>query len=451
MDTFKVLVVEDEEAQGKLIQSILQQRDYAVDWVESAEAAYQKITSENFSIVLSDWRLPEKDGLWLLQQTQKVAPQLYFILATAYGSIQHAIEAIKAGASDYLTKPYSRDQLFFCIDRAVDTLQLSQQNQQLKSELKERQQLVDMVGSSKPMQTIFNQVEKLAPTNATIHIAGASGTGKELAARALHQLSPRTKQPFIVINCGAIPEGLAEAELFGAEKGAFTGSHARKIGCFEAADGGTLFLDEVAELSPAIQTKLLRVLQEKTVTRVGATSPINIDVRVISATHKSLEALVAAGDFREDLWYRLNVVPIKMPALKDRIEDLPALITFFNEKHAKNHQSRPIQFTDGALQQLEHYLWPGNIRELSHVIERLMLLSDSGKVKRGDLEFLNQQQSKTSSLVLPKQGVDWAMMEQDFYQQALKYSKGNKKKAAELLGLSYKSFLYRLEKFLISE
>ncbi|NVJ67985.1 MAG: sigma-54-dependent Fis family transcriptional regulator [Gammaproteobacteria bacterium] len=451
MHNSKVLVVEDETAQGQLIQDILEQNGYQCSFVESAEKAATLLKSELFDIIISDWRLPEKDGLWLLEKSKAIHPNSYFVLATAYGSIQHAVKAIKLGASDYLTKPYSRDQLLFCVDRAAEKIQLTQENQSLKSELKERKRLVDMVGSSKPMQKIFQQVEKLAPTNATIHISGESGTGKELAARALHQLSDRKSKPFIVINCGAIPEGLAEAELFGAEKGSYTGSTQRKIGSFEAADTGTIFLDEVAELSPNIQTKLLRVLQESSITRVGSNKPVSIDVRVISATHKSLGELVSKGEFREDLLYRLNVVPIQMPALRDREEDLPTLVNFFNQKHSKAHGMPALKLNKTILNKLEDYSWPGNIRELSHCLERLMLLSDNGNLTAEDLDFLNQSPEKSSEIKLPKQGLNWEQLEQSLYRQALDQAKGNKKRAASLLGLSYKSFLYRLEKFLISE
>ncbi len=451
MNQIFVLIVEDEAIQGELISDILSQQQYQTHWVESAEDALEALKKAQYQIVISDWRLPNQDGLWLLQEVNKQYPEIYFVLATAYGSIQHAVEAIKTGAKDYLTKPYSKDQLLFCIDRASKTISLTEENKNLSSELKERQQLVDMVGSSKAMQKIFAQVQKLAPTNATIHISGESGTGKELAARALHKLSPRKDKPFIVINCGAIPEGLAEAELFGAEKGSYTGSHSKKIGSFEAADGGTLFLDEVAELSPAIQTKLLRVLQESSVSRIGSNKSQPIDVRVISATHKSLSDLVAQEKFREDLLYRLNVIPIKMPALRERLEDLPALIQFFNEKHSRNHQMTPIEFSKAAYRSLESYYWPGNIRELGHCIERLMLLSTNNKIHLKDLEFLHHNTNKNTELILPETGINWEQMEQNFYKQALSYSKGNKKKAAQLLGLSYKSFLYRLEKFLISD
>ncbi len=449
MTKAKILIVEDEVSQGKLIQEILSEQGYITSYLETAEDALELLQAESFDIIISDWRLTGKDGLWLLEEAQKIKPNIYFVLATAYGSIQHAVEAVKKGASDYLTKPYSRDQLIFCVERACEKILLTKENSSLQQELQQRSQLIDMIGNSKPMQQIFHQLQKLAPTDATIHINGESGTGKELAARALHKLSPRSKKPFIVVNCGAIPEGLAEAELFGAEKGAFTGAVHTKMGCFEAANGGTLFLDEVAELTPAIQTKLLRVLQDSTLTRVGSQQTVAIDVRIISATHKCLKDLVSQNLFREDLLYRLNVIPISMPALRERISDLPALITFFNHKHASQHQVPPLKINQPLLQTFEGYSWPGNIRELSHTIERLMLLSDDGNITKGDLSFL-ESPKEAETLSLPQSGISWEKMEHTFYKQALEYANGNKRKAADLLGLSYKTFLYRLEKFLIS-
>ena len=449
-----ILIVEDEQAQGQLIESILLGENYHAQWVDSAEKAIQMLNTSHFDLIISDWKLPKKDGLWLLAEVKTLFPHCYFILATAYGTIEHAVEAIKSGADDYLSKPFTRETLLFSIDRAYKNLSLSAENEQLHNQLSERKQLVDMIGSSKSMQNIFQQIEKLAATQVTIHISGESGTGKELAARALHQLSGRKHKPFMVINCGAIPEGLAEAELFGAEKGSFTGSTATKIGTFEAANGGTLFLDEVADLSPNVQTKLLRVLQDGSFSRVGSNKLTEVDVRVISATHKDLQTQVQQGSFREDLLYRLQVIPITMPPLRERLEDLPALIDFFVTKHAQQHGvDKPI-FTAEAFEKLKAYHWPGNIRELGHVIERVMLLCDNDKIQHSDLFFLNTKETAplpVKHFELPEGGIDWQTLEQHMYKQALHKTNNNKRQAAKLLGLSYKSFLYRLEKFLISE
>ncbi|NVK21611.1 MAG: sigma-54-dependent Fis family transcriptional regulator [Kangiellaceae bacterium] len=454
-NTVKILIVEDEQAQGQLVESIINSAGYHALWVESAEDAIKQLNTVPYDLVISDWKLKDKDGLWLLQQVKQQHTHCYFILATAYGTIEHAVEAIKSGANDYITKPFSKDTLLFAIERAAKQIYLAGQNIALKQQLSERQQLVDMVGSSKAMQKIFNQVEKLAATQATVHISGESGTGKELAARALHQLSDRSDKPFIVINCGAIPEGLAEAELFGAEKGAFTGSTATKIGKFEAAHKGTLFLDEVADLPLTMQTKLLRALQDGTITRIGANQPIQVDVRVISATHKNLHEMVTQGEFREDLLYRLNVVPITMPPLRERCEDLPALLNFFINKHASKHNIEKVNVTNQAFELLSHYHWPGNIRELGHCIERVMLLADHKNLTEDDFSFLQTnhdpiQQLKTN-FQLPDKGIDWPSLEKHLYQQALDKTGNNKRQAAQLLGLSYKSFLYRIEKFLISD
>ncbi|MCJ8270553.1 MAG: sigma-54 dependent transcriptional regulator, partial [Psychrosphaera sp.] len=326
-----VLVVEDEEDQREIICDLLEVQGYAVSQAASVEDAIVHLKAKPADVVFSDWNLGTLSGLDLLNWVRKQKPDLGFVVATAYGSINHAVNAIKAGADDYLSKPFQRQELLLTIEKALKAKSLRQHNQHLSEQLGEQQSLVDLIGHAPCMQKVFDRIKRISNTDATVMITGESGTGKELAARALQQLSPRRNEAFIPINCGAIPDSLAEAELFGAEKGAYTGATATKIGKFEAANGGTIFLDEIGELSLSVQAKILRLLQEGTLTRLGAHNEIKLDVRIIAATHLDLPQRIEAGEFREDLFYRLNVVPIEMPPLRARREDIPRLINHFIE------------------------------------------------------------------------------------------------------------------------
>jgi len=328
------------------------------------------------------------------------------------------------------------------LSKGLSAWRLRQQNQQLTEQLSEQQQLVELIGHAPCMQQLFQRINRISASHATVLISGESGTGKELAARALHQLSGR-KGPFIAINCGAIPEQLAEAELFGAEKGAYTGAHQSKAGKFEAANGGTLFLDEVAELPAALQAKLLRLLQEGKVTRLGSHQEISLDVRLIAASHQDLALAVQEGRFREDLFYRLNVVPLHMPALRERREDIPRLIQHFLQKSQQRYQLPAAELSKTALRQLMDYPWPGNVRELANRIERFVLLADEREL----LADLNTAATVSSGFVLPAEGLNWQQHERDCLLQALSRSNGNRAQAAKLLQLPYKAFLYRLEKY----
>ncbi|MDD4863933.1 MAG: sigma-54 dependent transcriptional regulator [Alishewanella agri] len=440
--TERLLVVEDDAQQRQLLCELLRAEDYQVQSADIVETAILALKQQPLDLVLCDWKLGQGSGLQLLQYLRQHYPQLGFVVATAYGSVSHAVEAIQAGADDYLTKPFKRQELLLAISKGLSAWRLRQQNQQLTEQLSEQQQLVELIGHAPCMQQLFQRINRISASHATVLISGESGTGKELAARALHQLSGR-KGPFIAINCGAIPEQLAEAELFGAEKGAYTGAHQSKAGKFEAANGGTLFLDEVAELPAALQAKLLRLLQEGKVTRLGSHQEISLDVRLIAASHQDLAQAVQEGRFREDLFYRLNVVPLHMPALRERREDIPRLIQHFLQKSQQRYQLPAAELSKAALRQLMDYPWPGNVRELANRIERFVLLADEREL----LADLNTAATVSSGFILPAEGLNWQQHERDCLLQALSRSNGNRAQAAKLLQLPYKAFLYRLEKY----
>ncbi|MFN3899890.1 MAG: sigma-54-dependent transcriptional regulator [Alishewanella aestuarii] len=443
--TERLLVVEDDAQQRQLLCELLRAEDYQVQSADSVETAILALKQQQLDLVLCDWKLGQGSGLQVLQYLRQHYPQLGFVVATAYGSVSHAVEAIQAGADDYLTKPFKRQELLLAISKGLSAWRLRQQNQQLTEQLSEQQQLVELIGHAPCMQQLFQRINRISASHATVLISGESGTGKELAARALHQLSGR-KGPFIAINCGAIPEQLAEAELFGAEKGAYTGAHQSKAGKFEAANGGTLFLDEVAELPAALQAKLLRLLQEGKVTRLGSHQEISLDVRLIAASHQDLALAVQEGRFREDLFYRLNVVPLHMPALRERREDIPRLIQHFLQKSQQRYQLPAAELSKTALRQLMDYPWPGSVRELANRIERFVLLADEREL----LADLNTAATVSSGFVLPAEGLNWQQHERDCLLQALSRSNGNRAQAAKLLQLPYKAFLYRLEKYQLS-
>jgi two-component system NtrC family response regulator len=395
--------------------------------------------------VLSDFRLKEGDGLQLLREVRVRRAELSFVLLTAYGSIQHAVEAIRAGADDYLAKPFDRQTLLLTVDKALRTRALREENRRLNVALGEREQLVDLTGKAPAMQRLYRQIERLAVTDATVLIQGESGTGKELVARALHKLSRRADKSFIAVNCAAIPEGLIEVEFFGAEKGAYTGAQAARSGHFEQANGGTLFLDEIGELPLALQPKLLRVLQEGGVTRVGGSKQTPVDVRVLTATNRELKREVAEGRFREDLYWRLNVVGLNLPPLRERREDIPLLVEHLAARACRQHGLPNIVFPRPLLRVLIDRPWTGNVRELANTVERLLLLAEDGEPSIADLPDGPGEQTDPG-FVLPAQGLDWEALERSLLSQALKLAQGQKKRAAGLLGLPYKAFLYRLEK-----
>lgn len=446
MENAHILLVEDDIAQNELIASMLSAEGFIVTATTSVEEAIVALKANSLiSLIFSDWKLGQLSGLNLLEFARSNNFPVGIVIATAYGSIDHAALAIEKGADDYLAKPFQRQELLLALAKANKANQLRLANQTLNSQLSQQDTMVELIGSAPCMQKVFQRIEKVASTSATVLISGESGTGKELAARALHKISPRKDSPFIAINCGAIPESIAEAELFGAKKGAFTGANQDKLGKFAAANGGTLFLDEVAELSPQLQTKLLRFLQEGVITPLGCHEEVSVDVRVIAASHKQLLAQVEEGLFREDLYYRLNVVPIHMPALRERTEDIGKLIHHFKTKFCQQYGSQEQQLSATTLKQLLSYSWPGNVRQLSNCIERYALLGDENELVES-LNHNSQSPAQSEQFVIPDEGIDWHQFERDILLQACKRADNNKTAAAKLLGLSYKAFLYRLEK-----
>lgn len=442
----RVLLVEDDIDQRRLVAGIVKAEGYAVAEAGSVAAALEELARSPVDAVLCDWKLPGRDGMELLAEVKERFPETAFVMATAYGTISHAVTAVRAGADDYLAKPFERGALLLSLERTMRTRSLARENRRLSEELADRDRLVDLVGRSSAMQELYRRVERVAGTAATVLLTGESGTGKELAARALHALSRRSAGPFVAVNCSAVPESLIEAEFFGAEKGAYTGADRAREGKFEAARGGTLFLDEVGELPLAVQPKLLRALQEGSIVRVGGNVETKVDARIVAATNRELAAEVAAGRFREDLFYRLDVVSVRMPALRERREDVPLLAAHFASRAARRHGVKVAPFPPALLRRLVDHGWPGNVRELANVVERLVLFSEGGEVRDEDLPTQVARAEGDGGYRLPPGGISWEEHERSCLRQALELSGGNRARAARLLDLPYKAFLYRLEK-----
>jgi len=444
----RILVVEDDAGQRSLVADILRGASYRVGEAADVESAVKELQRVPVDLVLSDWKLPGRDGMQLLADLRASEADTAFVMVTAYGTIAHALEAVRAGADDYLPKPFERQALLLAVERTLRTRALAGENRRLAQALTERDRLEVLIGKAPSMQRVYRQVEKIAGTDATVLITGESGTGKELAARTLHSLSPRAQGPFVAVNCAAIPDGLLESEFFGALKGAYSGADRSRKGRFEAAAGGTLFLDEIAELPLELQPKLLRVLQEKVITPVGGTSEVPVDVRILSATNRELEVEVAEGRLREDLYYRLNVVPVHMPALRERREDLPQLVEHFIDQMVRRHGRERPSFSAAIMRRLYDHSWPGNVRELGNTIERLVLLAEEDQVSADDLpgNFDTRGAAASGGFRVPPEGLSWDDHERDVLRQALDHCRGNRTLAAKLLGMPYKAFLYRLEK-----
>jgi len=443
-----VLVVEDEDAQRSILSEILARAGFEVRGAATVDEALEVLDSTIPDLVLCDWRMPGRNGGELLREVRERGHVCGFMVMTAYGSIEHAVEAIRRGADDYLAKPFERETLLLAVRRVLRTRQLEQENRRLREQVGDRDQFGEMIGRAPSMQRLYRTIEKVAGTDATVLIGGESGTGKELVARMLHRASPRADRPFVAVNCAAIPESLMESELFGHERGAFTGAHRRREGRFEEADGGTLFLDEIASMALALQATLLRVLQERRLTRLGGSGEVECDVRVVAASNRDLHRLVAEGCFREDLFYRLNVVPLSLPPLRERREDIPMLVDAFHERAAKRHGISVGSLPPAVLRRLMEHGWPGNVRELANAVERLVLLAEDGRISEDDLpaEICSPAVPQGCPFRLPAEGIAWEDLEAGLLRQAMEQANGNRAAAARLLGLGYKAFLYRLEK-----
>jgi DNA-binding NtrC family response regulator len=443
----RILVTEDDQVQRDVICDILLQEGYEVIPSESGAASLSVLESDSCHLLLTDMRMPEMDGLELLRQAKRLRPETEVVVMTAHATVNTAVTAMKEGAIDYLGKPFDKEELLVVVRKALDQSALREENKQLRELVVRDSSLGNIIGESRAMQGVFDVVRRAVPLITTVLIRGESGTGKELVARHIHFEGPRKRSPFVVVNCAAIPDSLIESELFGHEKGAFTGADSAHPGKFEAADGGTLFLDEIGDMRLDSQAKLLRVLQDGAVERVGGTKTRTVDVRFVSATNRDLVERVSEGAFREDLYYRLDVLNVLLPPLRERVDDLPLLVQHFREKLAEKLGKATPEIGADAFEIMRRYRWPGNVRELEHTLEQTFILTDASTILPEHLpEKLRSPQPETGDYVLPAGGVVLEEVEQDFMRQALERTSGRIKEAAELLGMSYKTFQYRLKK-----
>jgi DNA-binding NtrC family response regulator len=445
-----VLVVDDEKGQREILSAILNREGYRALAVPGGRDALQILMEEEFDLILTDLKMQGMSGLELLERVLAEDPSQCVIIMTAHGTIDSAVEAMKNGAFDYLEKPLNREDLLLTLKRAFGHVMLLRENRALHKRLEENEGIPSIIGEHDKIKEVFRIVNKIAPTNSTVLIYGESGTGKELVARAIHERSARKDKPFFAINCAAIPETLMESELFGHEKGSFTGAGSREIGLFEAAGKGTIFLDEIGEMSVAMQAKLLRAIQEKEIRRVGGKANIPIDVRLISATNRDLEAEIRKGAFRDDLYYRLNVIRLNLPPLRERGSDIAVLADFFVKKYSMASDIQLKGISRAALKALMNYSWPGNVRQLESVIERGVLMAEGDHIQPADLPAeVHDELSQRGHLPfdLPPEGISMEDLEREIIIKAMDRAGWVIAKAAPLLGISYKTLQYRLEKF----
>ena len=449
----RILVIDDDPVILEVITKILKTHGHEVIASPNGTSGIKQLETNSFDLVLTDLMMPDVDGLEVLNHVVSKSPKTKCIILTGYGTIKSSVDSIKKGAFDYITKPITSDELLVVIEKALQFRNLEDENIRLKRELQKKYRHGNLIGTSNAIEKIYELIEKVADTDSTVLISGASGTGKELIARAIHYDSSRSDKPLVVINCGAIPEELLESELFGHEKGAFTGAYKARIGRFEMANGGTIFLDEVGEMSPSLQVKLLRVLQEQKFERVGGTKTIHVDVRIIAATNKNLTMAINKGRFREDLYYRLNVIPIKVPSLKHRKSDIPLLIDFFIKKFQKGKTKSITGLTPEAMDCVVEYDWPGNVRELENMIKRLTILCDNESVIVDDLPEHIQRNSRSiqqfeddileEGLTLDEAVKDY---EKRLILEALEKSNWVKTKAAKILNINRTTLVEKIKK-----
>jgi DNA-binding NtrC family response regulator len=443
----KILIIDDEKSVLDMLNVVFKKEGYRVKKSLSAQKALELIDEEDFDLILSDIRLPQISGMELLRKIKEKKPGIPVIMITAYGTIKQAVEAFKAGAIDYVVKPFDVDELKIIVSQGLEKIKLKEENILLKKELKEKYSFKNMVGKSKKMKEIYSLIEKVSATDSTVLITGESGTGKEMAARAVHLLSRRWENPFVSLNCGALPENLLESELFGHVKGSFTGAIANKKGMFEVAEKGALFLDEVGEMSPWTQVKLLGAIQDKIVRKVGGTEEIPVDVRIIAATNQNLKKKIEEEKFREDLFYRLNVISFEMPPLREKKEDLPLLVSHFLKNYCKKMGKKMKRIVPEVMNIFESYSWPGNVRELENLIERIVITITEESLP----EELLKPHKKPETNLLFNQGFRLNShlddIAQDYIREARQAANGNLKETASLLGVSYRTLRYLIDKY----
>jgi DNA-binding NtrC family response regulator len=459
LTSFPVLLVEDKDSLRAMLRHALEGQEHEVIEARDESEAAQSLTQSRPAVVITDLKLPNGDGFGVLRAAKELDPELPVIVMTAYGSIEDAVKAMKEGALDFLAKPVDPDHLLLLVERAIAQRRMITENFLLKEELAARRGAPRIIGENPKLRQVSQQLHRAAGTDATVLLEGESGTGKELFARALHALSPRSEGPFVAINCAAIPDTLLETELFGHEKGAFTGAATRKPGRFELAHRGTLFLDEIGELPLGLQAKILRALEERQFERVGGTISLHVDVRVVAATNRHLKASVAARQFREDLYYRLSVFPITIPPLRERKDDIATLARHFVDKFCREMNKKTLTLSPSALDELQTYSWPGNVRELQNCIERAVILCEGESLQPRHFNLSFRQQVNPATPESPWDQVDLsgtladatrrvtAEVEKRKIEQALRDSGGNKQRAADLLQVSYKTLLAKLKEY----
>ncbi len=444
-----ILVIEDEKSMREVLRILLEEERYGVTSVTNGLEGIEALKKELFDLIITDIKMPKADGFEVLRMAKEISPDSMVIMITAFGTTEAAIDAMKQGAYDYINKPFKIDEIRLIVNKALEKKKLSEEVSLLREKVHTSYRLENIIGKSSRMQDLFRLIPRVAQSNSTVLITGESGTGKELVSAALHNLSHRRDKNFLTINCATFPEGLLESELFGYMKGAFTGAVHNKSGLCEAADGGSIFLDEIGEMPLSLQAKLLRVLENGTFRRVGGTSDITVDIRIIAATNKDMSTAVSTGTFREDLFYRLNVVPINIPPLRERKEDIPLLIEHFLNKFSANSKT----FSHDALRALMNYPWKGNVRELENLIERILLLSDQESISLHDIphEILTADHATTNLPAIGDEGINLETIiediEKNYLITALEKGNGIKTEAARLLGLSFRSFRHRLQKY----
>lgn len=446
----RILVVDDEESLRRVTQLRLEAAGYHVNAVPDGFQALDSLAREPFDLVLTDLKMPGMTGIELLKRIREDYPDVVVILITAFGTVESAVEAVKAGAYDYIVKPVNMDGLRLVIERALQHLQLVEEVRQLRTALNQKYGFENIIGRSKSLLYTLDTAVRAAQSDATVLIRGETGTGKELLARGIHYNSRRNDKPFITINCGAIPKELLESELFGHVRGSFTGAVANKRGKIEMADQGSLFLDEIGEMPLDLQVKLLRLLQEREIEKVGAPTPTKVDVRIIAATHRNLQAMVEDGSFREDLYYRLAVIPVELPPLRERQDDIPELVQAFFDRSKQRHGRPDLKLSPALLPYFSAHRWPGNVRELENLVERIVVLARGDEVRLEDLpEHLRRERPALDAvnLELPPHGISLEAVERELILRALEKCNWNQTKAAQYLDISRKVLIYRMEKF----